>query len=145
MNGELRIKRINSNSIELAAAKNNIERYAESREANEIYKEGVKSVIAERVHAAKVKIAIDLSQDLYSHAAQTADEFSREAFARLDAKTGNVERDDYFESILHGQDGLLERFGNHLKGLLEVGMTNIALEVHKPVIVQKEEKKGWFR
>ena len=142
MPGYLVRSSLNPSSLALSTTSDLVEGVARSREVRDIYREGIKHLVAERIQALKIETANDLANDVYRHALREAEEFSRDAFTRLNQAGRDPEHQAYYHSLV---SGLLARYENHLNGLVEVGVTNIATEAHKPVIVPKEERRGWFR
>ena len=126
----------------LTTAQNKVERYSGHADVADIHKEAVKHIVAQQMQAAKTVSAVNLATQIYDQALKTADTFARQAFARAEAGERSDESHAYYHSL---SNGLLTRYQAHLNGIVEVGVTGIAQEIYKEVIVQKPQKRGWFK
>lgn len=126
----------------LANAEDKIERFSSNRDVEDIYKEGVKHIAAEQIQAAKATAAVTLTTEVYDHALNTGDQFARKAYARIDEASHSEESQAASQALTNS---LMARYNAHINGIVEVGVTGIARELHKEVILPKEEKRGWFR
>lgn len=125
----------------LATVEHQVSRYASDQEVADIIKEGARQIAAEQMQAAKTKTAIALANEVYDHALATAEAFKKRAYKRLEEERSPDHQADY--EALH--DSLMARYNSHLLGIVEVGVTAMAREVHKDVIVPRPERRGWFR
>jgi hypothetical protein len=125
----------------LTSAETSVATVPEGKQAEDVYQQGLTHLVAQRMQAAKTAHAVSLAQDLYAHAMNTSSELLQESDKLLkEARSPQVQTQ--YESL---STELTDQFARHVKGTLEVGMTAIAREVHKEVIVPKPEKKGWFK
>ena len=113
-----------------------------SRETTEVRKEGAKHLVAQQLQGAKTVAAVSLTTEVYRHALSSADQLKNDAYKRLEQGHRSTQHQADYEQV-HGQ--LMTRYDQHVVGIVEVGVTAIAREVHRDVIVPKEPKKGWFK
>ena len=129
-------------SLSLSRTQQKLEHPEGKRLVLDIYREGAKHVTAAEVQWAKTILADELKNDIYKRVLEGVNDYRQKAFALMAEDSGNPDSDAWFENFSYE---LLERYKNHTNGITEVGITNIANEEHKPVIVDREESGWWKR
>jgi len=121
-----------------AAAENQLARYTSRRDAADILREAAKQLAAEYIQAGKTMNAQDLEARIYEHFLSTADRFSRQAFALLEAPGRSAACQDYFAGLFWNA---MDQYAAQVHGIREMGVAAIARELLKDLV---PDKRGFW-
>jgi hypothetical protein len=127
-------------NFDLATTDGRTSQHEYTPEAEAIYREGKLHEIAQLVYASKTVKAINQASKLTQHAVTSMSQFSAEAFTVAENVCRTPACQAYFEASIQP---LLSLYPEHIRGLVQVGVTNIAQEASKNVAV-KPPKKWWW-
>jgi hypothetical protein len=126
----------------LVSGEHVLERFARDRNVTDIMREAAKHLAAEQMQAAKTVLAVDLTNSMYEHALTGAEALKSRAYELLEKDGRSADAQADYESLHHA---LMARYNGHINGIVEVGVTGVARELHREVLSPSPEQRGLFR
>lgn len=126
----------------LTATTAHIEQYAQDSDIQQVAKEGIKHIVAERVQAAKTQAANQYRAEMFSHAQAVGNQLMGDMYGRVENTTRTPAHQARLEAYT---EHLLDDFEDQTRAILDIGSKRIAEEAARPVIVPKPKKKWWER
>ena len=131
-------------NLDLVNIQNAISRYSDREGAGDIIREGMRQIITTEIQNIKTIKAIELAGEIHRHAQSEALKYTNDVASRVQEVAHGEDHNGHYPPLAND---LAVMHGDHIKGIVQVGLTNIARVVAEDVDVPKpreEKKRGWF-
>ena len=126
--------------FDLATSDGRMNQYEYTPDAEAIYREGKLHEVAQLVYQRKTIKAINLTERIAQEAVLSASKFSAETFDLVEHVCRTPSQQAYFEAAVQP---ILSMFPELIRGIAQVGVTNIAQEQARNVVVKPPRKWFW--